>query len=463
MDQSIKKKYTYWEWRTIIVLIIGYVLYYFVRKNFSVAIPAMEHQLGLSKVQLGTFLMLNGIIYGFSRFVNGILVDRYSKKLIMALGLLLSAIVNLLICFSPQMNGVMHLLDTEEKATLGFVYLIGSLWVVNGYLQGMGVPPCVSLMVHWIKPSQLATKQSFWNVSHSLGAGIVVVLCGFILQKYSYSAWNLCFAIPAAIALVGVPIIYFGLKDTPASVGLPTAVELDAADGNVVEKKEEKKLSGVIFKKVVNKMVFKNPYIWILAITNFCIYIIRFTILDWGSSILTQFKHMEISQAASIVGASELIGGIAGMLLAGWITDKVFQSKSHRTCFFCTLFATLSFLLFWKSTNVTLCIIFIILSAFFVYGPQALLGVSSSQQASKYATGTAGGILGIFGYVSTAISGPLFGYLADEYGWNLVFIVAIIFGAIGTVVIAFMWKAPANGEDAAERYIAQQEAIESQN
>ena len=100
------------------------------------------------------------------------------------------------------MNGVMHLLDAEGKATLGFVYLIGSLWVVNGYLQGMGVPPCVSLMVHWIKPSQLATKQSLWNVSLSLGAGIVVVLCGFLLQHYGYSAWHLCFAIPALIALI---------------------------------------------------------------------------------------------------------------------------------------------------------------------------------------------------------------------------------------------------------------------
>lgn len=464
MDTNIKKKYAYWEWRTIIVLIIGYILYYFVRKNFSIAIPAMEQELGLSKVQLGTFLMLNGIIYGFSRFVNGILVDRYSKKLIMATGLLLSAIVNLVICFSPQMNGFMNLLDTEGKATMGLVYLIGSLWVLNGYLQGMGVPPCVSLMVHWIKPSQLATKQSIWNVSHSVGAGAVAILCGFILQKYSYSAWNLCFAIPAAIALAGVPIIFFGLKDKPSSVGLPTAVELDEAEGNVTEIKKEHKLSGENFKKVVNKMVFKNKYIWILAVTNFCIYIIRFTILDWGSSILTQYKGMDISTAGSVVGASELVGGILGMLVAGWVTDKVFKSCSHKTCFFCCLGVTISFFLFWQSTNLTLSILFIILSSFFVYGPQALLGVSSSQQASKYATGTAGGILGIFGYISTAISGPLFGHLADSQGgWNLVFIVAIVFGVIGTIVIAMMWNAPANGEAEVEKYINQLEQPNATN
>jgi OPA family glycerol-3-phosphate transporter-like MFS transporter/OPA family sugar phosphate sensor protein UhpC-like MFS transporter len=125
------------------------------------------------------------------------------------------------------MNGVMNLLDGEGKATLLLVYLIGSLWVVNGYIQGMGVPPCVSLLANWVRPSELATKQSFWNASHSIGAGVVVWLCGLLLQKYGYSAWNLCFAIPAAISLVGAPLLYFGLKDSPSQVGLPQVEELE--------------------------------------------------------------------------------------------------------------------------------------------------------------------------------------------------------------------------------------------
>ena len=55
-------------------------MYYFVRKNLSAALPAMEVELGISKIQLGVFLTLNGIVYGLSRFVNGYLSDRYSRK-----------------------------------------------------------------------------------------------------------------------------------------------------------------------------------------------------------------------------------------------------------------------------------------------------------------------------------------------------------------------------------------------
>ena len=129
---------------------------------------------------------MNGIIYGISRFGNGLLADRFSRKILMSAGLLLSALTNFIICFSPSMNSFVNVLDAEGKATMTLVYIIGSLWVLNGYFQGMGVPPCISLMCHWIRPSELATKQSIWNASHSIGAGLISVMCGFILKHYGY-------------------------------------------------------------------------------------------------------------------------------------------------------------------------------------------------------------------------------------------------------------------------------------
>lgn len=203
MNAEIAKKYKYWQWRTLIILMIAYILYYFLRKNFSAALPAMEAELGITKLQLGIFLTLNGIIYGLSRFINGFIADRCSRRLLLAGGLVLSSVINFAIAFSPKLDGVFNLLDMEGKATMGLVYLIGSLWVINGYIHGMGFPPCASLMAHWIRPSELATKQSIWNSSHSIGAGVVIALCGWLLTKFGMSAWNLCFAVPAAIALVG--------------------------------------------------------------------------------------------------------------------------------------------------------------------------------------------------------------------------------------------------------------------
>ena len=133
-QKNLNRKYSYWHWRTLIILIIGYALFYFVRKNFSIAMPALEEQLGITKTKLGLFLTINGVIYGISRFANGVLCDRIrNKKLMMALGLLLSAVVNIIIAFIPSVNVFFNVLDGEGKATMGFIYLLGSLWLINGW------------------------------------------------------------------------------------------------------------------------------------------------------------------------------------------------------------------------------------------------------------------------------------------------------------------------------------------
>ena len=135
---------------------------------------------------------------------------------------------------------------------------------------------------------------------------------------------------------------------------------------------------------------------------------------------------------------------------------KFMKNKAHRTCLLCTIGATFSFFLFWQTPQTAhwfISALLICLSAFFVYGPQALLGVAASQQATKRACATANGILGIFGYAATTVSGIGFGFLADKMGWNSVFFVAVLFGAIGCVVISTIWKAPADGYQKAEQVL----------
>ena len=36
MDKQTEKKYNYWQWRTLITLMIGYALYYFVSCAFVI-------------------------------------------------------------------------------------------------------------------------------------------------------------------------------------------------------------------------------------------------------------------------------------------------------------------------------------------------------------------------------------------------------------------------------------------
>ncbi len=419
MDQATSQRFKYWQTRTIIATMIGYALFYFVRKNLSIAMPAMQADLGITKTELGLFLTLHGLIYGLSKFINGFIGDRVNARYFMVTGLVLSAICNVVFGFSSA------------------VLVFGSVWMLNGWFQGMGFPPCARMLTHWVPPRELATKMSVWNTSHSIGAGLVVIVCGYVVSL----GWRWCFFVPSIIALLGAVGVWFTMRDTPQSVGLQALVP----EGLTKEEAEHEDTSAE-FKAFVRKQVFLNPYIWVIAVANFFVYVIRYVVLDWGPTLLSEWKGVSIEHAGWMVAAFE-ISGIIGMLAAGWATDRFFGGRSPRVCVFCMGFATLFIFLFWllDTPPMWLASLLLMAAGFFIYGPQALVGIAAANMATKRAAATAGGFTGLFGYASTLVSGWGLGYLATNYGWSLAISVLIGIGITGTLVFMLAWNAKADG------------------
>ena len=419
MDQATSQRFKYWQTRTIIATMIGYALFYFVRKNLSIAMPAMQADLGITKTELGLFLTLHGLIYGLSKFINGFIGDRVNARYFMVTGLVLSAICNVVFGFSSA------------------VLVFGIVWMLNGWFQGMGFPPCARMLTHWVPPRELATKMSVWNTSHSIGAGLVVIVCGYVVSL----GWRWCFFVPSIIALLGAVGVWFTMRDTPQSVGLPALVP----EGLTKEEAEHEDTSAE-FKAFVRKQVFLNPYIWVIAVANFFVYVIRYVVLDWGPTLLSEWKGVSIEHAGWMVAAFE-ISGIIGMLAAGWATDRFFGGRSPRVCVFCMGFATLFIFLFWllDTPPMWLASLLLMAAGFFIYGPQALVGIAAANMATKRAAATAGGFTGLFGYASTLVSVWGLGYLATNYGWSLSISVLIGIGITGTLVFMLAWNAKADG------------------
>lgn len=410
-------RFRYWQYRTLIGLMFGYAAFYFVRKNLSVAMPAIEQDLGISKAQLGLFLTLHGLLYGVSRFVNGMWADRANARYFMVAGLLLSVGANVFFGFSSA------------------VLLLGIAWMINGWVQGMGFPPCCRLMTHWFPPETLATKMSIWNTSHSIGAAIAGAFCGWIVAY----GWRWCFFGPAMLCTIAGLLLFLILRDTPSSVGLP---EIKVA-GAKPEDHEDR--SSETYKAFVKHQVFLNPYIWWISLANFFVYILRFAVLDWGPTLLKEMKHFPVQKGALMVGAFE-VSGIVGMLIAGWATDRFFGGRGARTCVFCMVGASVAMLLFWLfGATPLLATGFLMMAGFFIYGPQALIGIIAANLATKRAAATAAGFTGLFGYASTLISGVGLGYVVQHYGWSVGFVTLLCIGALGTFMFILAWPAKAHG------------------
>lgn len=416
-DTESKELFRRWQRRTLIASIIGYAGYYFVRKNLSLAMPAMEHDLGISKSDLGLFLTLHGLLYGVSKFANGFIGDRVNARHFMVAGLLLSAAANVVFGFSSA------------------VFMLGLVWVVNGWVQGMGFPPCARLMTHWFHPRELATKMSIWNTSHSIGAALVVVLCGYLVAF----GWRWCFFGPAVVAGAVAAYLWFALRDTPRSVGLPE-IEVKTECGTAHD------APPADFKRFVRRQVFANPFIWILACANFFVYTFRYGVLDWGPTLLTQWKGVSLQHAGWMVAAFE-VAGILGMLATGWLTDKVFGGRGARMCLCAMALAGIFLLAFWKlHTGPAALSTFLLGGAgFFIYGPQALIGITVANLATKHAAATAVGFTGLFGYLSTIVSGWGLGTLVQYHGWNVALAGLVAVAALGTGLFALAWRAKAHG------------------
>ncbi len=476
-----RKKFMSWQVRTIVVTMVGYALFYFVRKNFSLAMPGLTAEYGISNVSFGWIIFAGSLVYGFSRFINGYVVDRVRGRIVMALGLLLCALSNFAFGFGADLSSWITGMENGPKLVETLILVMGITIILNQYFQGMGYPPCARILPHWIHPSELATKMSIWNCSHSIGAALAVIVCGYIMgalgqdlsgnpevvaritenlsnngvtnaaaQALSYAshlgAWKWCFWIPACIALAGAFFVFIGLRDEPKDVGLP-----DLPDTGLGEYSDN--MTPANRKKFEKEMVWKNRWVWTFCIANLFVYVVRMGVLDWGPKFLTESRGLSIKDAGWTVAAFE-IAGILGTLFAGWATDHIFKGKGHRMCVVCMFGAALFMTIFRflpASAGLTATAAVLVGAGFFIYGPQALIGIELGNQATKEASARANGISGILGYFGSAISGLLVGYVADAFGWTRVFETIIVVAIVGMFILISMWKAPRDGYERASK------------
>jgi OPA family glycerol-3-phosphate transporter-like MFS transporter/OPA family sugar phosphate sensor protein UhpC-like MFS transporter len=385
--------------------------------------PAMLEEGVISTYALGTMLTVHGIVYGLSRFVNGFWADRLNGRVFMTVGLALSALMNLLFgCTSLSI-------------------LFAAFWVVNGWTQGMGFPPCAKMLTHWIHPRELATKMSIWNTSHSFGAVMALGLCSLLFALGF--GWRWCFYVPAALAGAVCVFCFFKVKDSPREAGLPELeIENAASDADASRLTVRDRM----------RLVFCNRVIWLVALANFFVYIVRFGFLDWGPTFLKQYKGIPVSKGGLMIIAFEL-AAVIGTIFSGWITDRIFKGRGVRTCVFCMLFAACFSFGFWylpKGAAIWQATILLMGAGFCIYGPQALIGIVAANQATKEAAAMANGFAGIMGYLSTTVSGIGVAFIKTHYGWGATLCSFAVFALIGMVLFLFAWNASATGYRRAE-------------
>jgi OPA family glycerol-3-phosphate transporter-like MFS transporter len=400
-------------------IFVGYAAYYLVRNNFALAIPdVLKAHPEYTKAQLGTALTGLSIAYGLSKFLMGSVSDRSNPKYFLPLGLLLSCAL-MLAC--GLVKGIY-----ASPALLVF------LQTLNGWVQGMGWPPCGKTMVHWFSTKERGLVVSSWNVAHNVGGALVAnfALLGVML----FGDWGAKFYFNAAIAAAIAVVAFFLLQDTPQSCGLPP-VEEYRNDYRPDYSDDHERTFG--FREIFFDHVLNNRYLWAIAVANAFVYFVRYGVVNWIPTYLETAKGFSFKES-SIAWSLYEWAAIPGTIACGWISDRWFRGRRAPANILFLGLTLVAVVVYWFNIHGPLWIDYAALIAigFLIYGPIMIIGLHALDLVPKKAAGTAAGFTGFFGYVfGSAIAGTGVGWIADRYGWNGVFVTMV---ACCVLTIAFV-------------------------
>lgn len=427
--KKVNNLYRYWRIRTFYSMYLGYALFYFTRKSFTFAIPALK-EAGFGMGELGFLGTVFSLVYGFSKFGSGILGDRSNPRYFMAIGLMLTGVWNIFFGLSSSF------------------WLFAVFWALNAGFQGWGWPACAKLLTHWYSQSERGRWWSVWNTSHNLGAAIIPIVAAFLINKLG---WSYAMYVPGLGAIGYGFVLINRLRDTPQSLGLPSIEKhrKDFPDPKHIEK-EKVRLST---KEILFTYVLKNWPIWLLAISYFFVYIIRTAINDWTQLYLVETHAYSLKLAAFCVCTFE-IGGFFGSLASGWLSDQIFKGRRNPINILFSLGSVVSLFClsifgghmieFWGYSLPVFDMSFIFLSGFFIFGPQMLIGVAAAEISHKNAAGTATGFAGCFAYIGAAFAGGPLGLMIQHWGWSVFFTGCTISGILTAVVLMPIWSMKTN-------------------
>lgn len=419
--EVVRKRYSYWRIRIFYAMFTGYIFYYFTRKSFTFAMPALMQEMGYDKAQLGILGSVLYITYGLSKFFSGVMSDQSNPRYFMAIGLIVTGLLNIFFGFASSL------------------ILFAVLWGLNGWFQGFGWPPSARLLTHWYSQSERGRWWSLWSTSHNVGGFLIPLVAGFCAQQWG---WRYAMWIPGVLCIMVGFFLINRLRDTPQSLGLP-AIEKFRNDYAAGEKKEvkEKELST---KEILFDYVLTNKWIWMLALASFFVYVVRMAINDWSALYLIETKNYSMIKANSCVALFE-IGGLVGMLVAGWLSDKLHGGRRGPMNVLFSLGMLLSVVFLWISPGMGVVAdsVTLFMIGFFLFGPQMMIGLAAAELSHKKAAGTASGFAGWFAYFGAAFAGYPLGKAAEDFGWSGYFVVLSACCLLTIMLFLPMWSARA--------------------
>lgn len=368
--------------QSYLVVFIGYMTMYLIRKNFNVAQNDMISTYGLSMTELGLIGLGFSITYGIGKTAVSYYADGKNTKQFLPFMLILSGIA--MLGFSVSMGG--------SGISL---FLMIAFYGLSGFFQSTGGPSSYSTITKWTPRNKRGTYLGLWNMSHNVGgagaAGVALFGANYLFDGHVIGM----FIFPSIIAIV---VGFIGLRfgsDSPEAYGLGKAEELFGEE--ISEEDVSAEENQMTKREIFMEYVLKNKIIWLLCFANIFLYIVRIGIDQW--STVYAYQELGLSKETAIQGFTLFeVGALVGTLMWGYLSDL---ANGRRAIVACVSLVLIIFALefYQTATNEYMYLGSLFVLGFLVFGPQLLIGVAAVGFVPKKAISVADGIKGTFAYL----------------------------------------------------------------
>ncbi|MCF7505997.1 MULTISPECIES: hexose-6-phosphate:phosphate antiporter [Vibrio] len=414
--------------QSYLVVFIGYLTMYLIRKNFNVAQNDMISTYGLSMTDLGLIGLGFSITYGIGKTVVSYYADGKNTKQFLPFMLILSGLA--MLGFSFSLGG--------GSASL---FMMVAFYALSGFFQSTGGPSSYSTITKWTPRNKRGSYLGLWNMSHNVGgagaAGVALFGANYLFDGNVVGM----FVFPSIIAIVvGFIGMRFG-NDSPEAYGLGTVEEL--FDEEISEEDTAAEENQMTKKEIFVEYILKNKVIWLLCFANIFLYIVRIGIDQW--STVYAYQELGLSKETAISGFTLFeVGALVGTLMWGYLSDLANGRRALVACVSLGLIIV-SLEFYQNATSEFMYLASLFVLGFLVFGPQLLIGVAAVGFVPKKAISVADGVKGTFAYlIGDSFAKLGLGMIADGTpifgltGWEGTFAALDTSAAICIVLLLFV-------------------------
>lgn len=272
-------QFTAWQWEVLAVLTCVNLLNYFDRLVVVPMFPLLKDEFGVSDFRLGLLASVFILVHSLAVLPFGFWSDRGPRQKIMAFGVFFWSVATLL-------SG----LATSFRSLLGARALVG-------VGEGAYAPAGTAMISDCFPRAFRARVQSVFNLGMLVG-GVLGLAAGGVLSQWV--GWRYAFF------LVGLP--GFFLAAAAFRIRVPVTLPAEKAPP-------------------VWSLLKIPAYLMVMAGGMFAVFSSA-SLITWGPAFAMRYHGMTVAQASVWMGALVLVGSVGGVLLGGYIADRL---QTHWT------------------------------------------------------------------------------------------------------------------------------------